>query len=146
MAQEQIRDIALISIHPEFTNLILGGEKKVEFRKVCFARDVSHIVIYSTAPISRIVAYCEVQAVVSQHPLRLWDKYSSISGIDRQRFFEYYAGYNLGVAIELGQVIPLYSPLKISSLSFPITPPQSYLYLQPQWFEEIQTSSSLIVA
>jgi predicted transcriptional regulator len=141
MAQKQIRDIVLISVHPEFSELIIAGNKKVEFRKVRFARDVSHIVIYATAPISRIVAYCEINSIDIQNPNKLWSKYSDISGINKKRFFAYYLGYDLGVAIELGRVIRLHTPLEISSLSFSISPPQSYLYLQKQWFEEIRMST-----
>ena len=36
-------EVALLSIHPRFAEAILTGEKRVEFRRTKFSRDVSHI-------------------------------------------------------------------------------------------------------
>jgi predicted transcriptional regulator len=142
MATKQIYDVALISIHPEFSNLIVAGEKKVEFRKVRFAREVSHLVIYSTLPIGSIVAHCEVKAIEVSHPSNLWAKYRKDSGIDKTRFFEYYSGCDLGVAIELDHVVPLEPPIPLDSLSFVVKPPQSYFYLDKKKFAEVQNLGS----
>lgn len=138
MAQKQIRDVALVSIHPEFVERILDGRKTVEFRKVCFKRDISHLVIYATTPISSIVAYCEVKGFKKDAPLTLWEEYHAVSGISEEGFFRYYNGYAQGFAIEIGQLIKLPSPLKISRLSFSINPPQSYLYMASEQFNEIR--------
>lgn len=41
--------IALISIHPQFAEAIVGGNKRVEFRKTALRSDVNHALIYSTS-------------------------------------------------------------------------------------------------
>ena len=39
-----------MSIHPVYANAILTGDKKVEFRKRRLAADVTHVLVYATAP------------------------------------------------------------------------------------------------
>lgn len=46
----------LLSINPEHVENILCGKKRFEFRKVCCKADVDKIIIYSTAPVMRVVA------------------------------------------------------------------------------------------
>ncbi len=43
--------IALMSIHPQYANAIVEGTKRVEFRKRPLARNVTHVIVYATAPV-----------------------------------------------------------------------------------------------
>ena len=45
----------LLSIKPEYTNRILEGSKKYEFRRSVAKRKVDRILIYSTAPEMKVV-------------------------------------------------------------------------------------------
>jgi len=47
--------IALLPIYPRFALKIMSGEKRVEFRKVKFASDVTHIVVYATALVKKVL-------------------------------------------------------------------------------------------
>ena len=46
----------LLSIKPKYSDLILSGEKRVEFRRTWAADEVGLIAIYASSPIQRIVA------------------------------------------------------------------------------------------
>lgn len=46
---------AIFSIHPQFADLILSGEKKFEFRRIPAKRDIDKILIYATAPVCAVV-------------------------------------------------------------------------------------------
>ena len=46
---------AILSIHPEYAYKILSGEKTHELRKVLFKKPVTHVLVYATAPISKVI-------------------------------------------------------------------------------------------
>jgi predicted transcriptional regulator len=117
-----------MSIHQEFADAILSGEKTVEFRKRPVASDVTHVAIYVTHPISKIVGVFEVRRQVTESPTRLWRRFRNVAGNSRQRFFEYYDGRSCGTGIEVARVHPLETPLTLGGLGL-ARPPQSYQYL-----------------
>ncbi len=120
--------VALLSIHPHYAESILAGTKKVEFRKSSFSRNVSHVVIYATKPISAVIGTFETDGMVQLHPRKLWDKFSKIGGIDRDAFDSYYSGKTVGCAIRIKNVKRLKNPLPLQRLS-QSHPPQNFHYL-----------------
>lgn len=123
------RHVALLSVHPQYAFAILDGVKRVEFRKTEFKRDISHVVIYATAPVARVVGIFEVDGVDKQTPQDLWDIYGKVGGIEEHRFFDYYRGHLHGVALRVGTVRRLAEPLALTALRPGLTAPQSYAYL-----------------
>ncbi len=121
---------ALVSVHPKFAELILNGRKRVEFRKRRFAESVTHVVIYATRPVQKILGFFEVSAVREDTPSRLWRRYKARGGISRAVFSEYFGEHPLGVAIEVGRVFAFSSPLPLSGVSASATAPQSFCYLR----------------
>jgi predicted transcriptional regulator len=63
----------LLSIKPEYTNRILEGSKKFEFRRSIAKRKVDRILIYSTAPEMKVVAMVEVLDILKDSPKKLWE-------------------------------------------------------------------------
>ena len=104
-------------------------------RKTRFATDVSHIVIYATLPVGKIVGYFEVKAISIASPKELWKQYKEISGVQPNFFYNYYENSTWGVAIEIGKVYELKNFLLPSLLTSVI--PQSYLYIDSREFEKI---------
>ena len=47
----------LLSIRPEFVEKIISHEKKYEFRKRIFRKNVDKIFIYSSSPEKKIIGY-----------------------------------------------------------------------------------------
>ncbi len=60
MASAAIGRVALFSIHPQYAEAILAGTKSVEFRRTPLADDVTHVVVYATAPTKMVVGIFEV--------------------------------------------------------------------------------------
>lgn len=119
----------LISIHPEHIVNILAGRKIFEYRKVIPSQDVSLLVLYSTAPVMKIVAVAEVLGRIFGSPTHVWNATSFGSGISRRFFREYFSGQRQASALSLGRVYELTSPLDLSSLSGMKVPPQSFSYI-----------------
>lgn len=129
MATPADTGLALLSIHPPYAQAIMAGTKRVEFRKQAFARPVSHIVIYETAPTGRIVGAVRVASFDIASPAELWERYGKVGAIDATDFDGYYDGRDVGVAIQLdGPPVPLDLPLSAVGQG---RPPQNFTYLCP---------------
>lgn len=120
--------VALLSIHPQYAEAILNGEKKVEFRKAGFSKDVTHVVIYATKPIGAVVGVFETDGSVVQSPRELWQTFSAVGGITRGDFDAYYSGRPTGVAIKIKKAKRLPEPLPLTRIQ-KTHPPQSFNYL-----------------
>lgn len=121
----------LISIHPEYVEKILSGEKRFEFRKTCPTADISHLIIYATTPIQRWVAVAEVESILTDSPSRLWARTKYAAGISRKAFRQYYAGRSQGFAFKLGRIFSLSEE---DSLKIKATGPQSYSFFPKEKF------------
>ena len=72
----------LMSINPEHVENILAGTKKFEFRKSKCKEQIESIVIYSTAPVMKVVAEVEVKEIIEDTPQTVW-KTSAFTSISR---------------------------------------------------------------
>ena len=55
MARTAHPQVALLSIHPVYAQGIIDGRKTVEFRRRAFGKSVTHVVVYATAPVRKVV-------------------------------------------------------------------------------------------
>lgn len=119
----------LMSINPEHVENILTGKKKFEFRKTKCKEPISSIVIYSTAPVMKVVAEVEVEDIIEDTPQTVWKKTSKAAGIDKKFFDKYYLGRTTAVAYVLGCVTQFDAPRKLTDYGVK-TAPQSYAYIR----------------
>lgn len=138
MADGSLGAVALISIHPRFANAILDGTKQVEFRKVGFKREITHVLLYATSPIQQIIGYVEVSEIEERSPAALWRRYHEVAGIERAAFFAYYRGKNTGVALKVCRPQRLARPLALGALHHGAVPPQSFLYSTVEALRRVQ--------
>lgn len=129
MASRSAGRIALMAIHVEFAEAILKGEKRVEFRKRPLRPEVTHVVMYATKPVGATLGVFSVQRQVTGSPRELWARFASVGGISRGRFFEYFAGHDMGTAIEVEGVVPFDPPVSLTAFVGSGRPPQSFVYL-----------------
>lgn len=132
---------ALLSIKPIYANAILDGRKKVEFRKRPFKRAVTHVIIYATAPMQRVVGWFRTKRYEQMSPAALWKRFSAIGGISRDDFEAYYGSSESGVAIHVEKPRRFRSPLPLSKVCS-TTPPQSYAYLCPATIKRLTDSTT----
>lgn len=122
----------LISIHPVFATAIVEGRKRVEFRRRWTQRQTDVAVIYSTAPVQKIVAIVEIKQVVRAKKSQLWDLSKEHGGsITREKLRDYMNGVDQGIALLLGEQstpVELINPKDVFGSSF--IAPQSFRYLR----------------
>lgn len=128
MAEAADSSVVLMSIKPHWADAIMAGRKRVEFRRARFARHVSHVIVYATAPVKRVVGFFAVDQIVEAAPGVLWRMFGSEGEIDSGAFDEYYLGVRGGVAIGVGEVTRLPMPLELDAVLPSAVPPQSYRY------------------
>ena len=128
MDRDENRRIALMSIHPKYAMAIFQGHKKFEFRKCKLSSAVSHVLVYATAPIRRVIGVFEVGNIVEGSPRSLWEKYSDVSGIEPDEYKSYYAGSRKAFAIAVKDPVLLERPVRLDDLRRGLTPPQSFVY------------------
>lgn len=118
----------LMSINPEHVANILTGKKRFEYRKVKCRKQINSIIIYSTAPIMKVVAEVEVTGIIEGSPQSVWKQTCLAAGIDKAFYDEYYQGKSTAVAYALGHITKYSEPLRLSD--FGITnAPQSFVYV-----------------
>lgn len=137
MDEDQAGTVALLSIRPEYVRAIELGQKKVEFRRRGFARQVDFVVVYATAPVARIVGYFSVAELVKASPAKLWRRFSKVAGIERSAFYDYYRGAADPIAIKISGFTKLASPVPLTALKR--RAPQSYCYLTRGEFLAVAT-------
>jgi len=118
----------LLSINPKHVDNILSGVKLFEFRKVRCRADVDKIVIYATAPRKMVVAEAEIEKVIEDDVIEVWNQTNSLSGISFDFFCAYYRGRKKAIAYELRNVEAYKQPKKLSDYGIS-HPPQSFIYL-----------------
>lgn len=126
------RTLAMISLHPQYWDMYRDGSKIWELRKVTHSpRCVDGLVIYATAPFSRIVGEVDVVRIHSGYVDDVWDVVKGGCGITRDQYDHYYQGHQMVSSYRLGNVW-VYSP----SLNARFVP-QGYRYLLQDEYEDI---------
>jgi predicted transcriptional regulator len=107
----------------------MDGTKKYEFLKVKCKERIDSIIIYSTAPVQKIVGEVEVMEIIEGKPQSVWTRTASAAGIDKDFFDKYYDGRENAVAYALGRITKYQYPLLLSDLGIKAAP-QSYVYVR----------------
>jgi predicted transcriptional regulator len=111
-----------MSIKPEYTNKIFSGVKKVEYRKKRFKKDIESIVVYSSAPVKKIVGEFLINDILYEPVEILWQKTKILAGISEECFFRYFDTCKNGVAIFIGSPILYLESIDIKKI-YGIGPP-----------------------
>lgn len=142
MAGATDRRVALFSIHPHYADAILRGDKRVEFRRRGPSSATSHVIVYATAPVQRIVGWFRVEAVEEETPSTLWERFGVVGGIELEEFDRYYGRRSRGTAICVADPSRLVRPLAMDAIAGSSRPPQSYRYVPWEVFQAVAAGTT----
>ena len=104
----------LLSIHPQYAELILSGAKRVELRRRMDTKIAGcQMLIYATLPVGAVIGRAVVDRVRLLPIQELWSEFGSSSAVPHADFFSYYSGLTHGYAVELGGVSRYRSPVPV---------------------------------
>lgn len=120
----------LLSIKPEFAERIFQGIKIYEFRKALFKnRDVRKVVVYASAPVSKVIGEFEIEDILEFEKEYLWELTKDYSGIPKDYFDRYFCGREIGYAIKIRNPRLYKKTLDLKETYSVSYPPQSFMYL-----------------
>lgn len=120
---------AILSIKPEFANKILNGEKKFEYRKKIFKKDIESVIIYSSRPVGKLVGEFKVKNIIHDDKNIVWKKTNNLSGISHKFFNEYFNNHDKAYALEIEDLVVYESPIDPKTLNSNFKAPQSFCYI-----------------
>lgn len=119
----------LLSIKPEFANLIFESQKDFEFRAALFKDpEIRSVVVYASSPVQKVIGEFEIETILHEQLDLLWEQTKHAAGIERTYYDSYYQGKEKGYAIKVGKRIFYSNPLNLTQ-AFAMAPPQSFAYL-----------------
>lgn len=120
----------LLSIKPEYADLIFNGKKRYEFRRRIY-KDVrvNTVVVYATKPVGKVLGEFTIKKIHSDSPNLLWKRTKRQSGISEDFFSHYFDGREIAHAIEVKDVVRYRKPKDISDFLPSGVAPQSYAYI-----------------
>lgn len=118
-----------MAIKPKFAELIFNGEKGVEFRKVNFRKKPETIVVYATDPVQKVIGSFEVGEIEKDKPIKLWQEYEGLRGINREEFEKYFGAKDSGIAIQVRRTNKFDNPVTLEAFCGTSNPPQNFQYL-----------------
>ncbi|MBU7037538.1 MAG: hypothetical protein HXS52_06375 [Theionarchaea archaeon] len=107
----------------------MDGEKKYEFRRRIFRKDVESIYIYSTSPVKRIVGVLRMDKILEGSVETIWEECSSHAGLSREEYLCYFENKEKAFAIKIREVKAFEDPIDPHTICEDFMPPQSFCYV-----------------
>lgn len=122
----------ILSIKPQFAEKIFKGTKKFEFRRSIFKNpNVKRIIVYASAPISKIIGEFEIEEIIHNELDSLWRDTKRYSGITKDYYFSYFKGKQSGFALKIKKTKRYNKHYSIRE-RFGLFPPQSFAYVREE--------------
>ena len=122
----------ILSLKPNYADLVFSGLKKAELRRRLSSRIANRdVFIYVSSPVKELRGGFRVGQVWSGSPEDIWKMVSNVAGVSRAVFDDYYEGTTVAHALEIVEVWEYANPRSLRSLreSFGgFVVPQSYRY------------------
>jgi len=128
----------LLSIKPRYADLILAGTKRVELRRSWPATEIGVMVLYSSAPIQRLVGVAYIDYVNETDVASLWDLACQFGGgLTQEELLDYFHGKKTAYGIIIKGTRIAQHPVDPNEIFPNFTPPQSFQYITPEEFRRI---------
>lgn len=128
---EKFMTKAILSVKPQYANLLVDGFKCIELRKKfsCQISEGDILYIYASTSVQKIIGHVTVKRVDRLPIAELWKKSAIEAMVPWGDFKKYYEGHEFGVAIEVSKPTRYEKTIEISSFGIQ-RPPQSWQYIK----------------
>lgn len=129
--------IAFMPIKPIYAERIVDGSKKFEFRRASIKGDLTHLIIYASSPVKKIIGIAAVDGVDVLCPLETWGNTKHAAGISQEAFLDYFQGKEKAVTIRLRDVLQLDREVCPKEIEADFKVPQSFKYVQSDFLDDV---------
>lgn len=120
----------ILSIKPIYAEKILNGEKLFELRKSIFKNtEIKKVIIYASAPVSKIVGEFEIESILHQNINDLWKMTKEKNGVEKSFFNDYFQNKEKGYAIKIKKSKRYEAQYNIFE-KYGVKAPQSFSYIE----------------
>lgn len=131
----------LMSIRPQYVDLILSGRKTVELRRKAPKSCPAVVVMYASGNSRQIEGSATLASVQTSTPDDIWARFGGVSGLSRDAFDAYFDGAHEATALLLAQPARARRPLPLSDLRLlGLEPPQSWRYIDGDRLRTLERS------
>lgn len=131
--------VVLLSIKPKYADLILAGTKRVELRRSWPSNDIGVMVLYSSAPVQRLVGLAYIGSIVECNLDRLWTLADANGGgVTYDELRDYVQGKQTAFGVMIQRVENAEVKVDPKDIFGEFVPPQSFLYMSPSDFQRIR--------
>lgn len=122
----------LLSIKPQYVKKIFEGKKRYEYRRSLFKRDdVDTVIVYATKPVGKVIGEFEIDRIIKEDPVALWEQTKRHSGILKKDYMEYFKEKESAFAIGIKSIKLYKEPLELKDINPNIKyAPQSFMYVE----------------
>ncbi|MDR0977970.1 MAG: hypothetical protein LBL71_02915 [Endomicrobium sp.] len=118
----------LLSIKPEYVEMIFNNTKKYEYRRIPAKNKVNSILIYSSCPVKKVVGRLKIKSVIMKRPSTLWTMTRHGAGISKGVFDKYFSGKKIAYAYKIESFKKYKKPKNLNYFGISV-PPQSFMYV-----------------
>lgn len=111
-----------------------------EYRKRIFKERIESVVVYSTRPVGKIIGEFLIDEILTDSPVKLWEKTNKYSGISKDFFMDYFNNRDHAFALKIKRFIEYENPLDPYEVIENFVPPQSFMYIEDDFFTTQCTS------
>lgn len=120
---------ALLSIKPEFADMIFAGTKRYEFRRAIFKRnDLEGVLVYASSPVQRVIGEFKIEEIIADDIETVWRKTWRHAGISHVFFQSYFANCDTAYAIKVVSPRLFARRRRLSAYNLTAAP-QSFVYV-----------------
>lgn len=120
----------LLSVQPKYAHAIADGTKCIEFRRRWTSEAVAVLLIYATAPVSRVLGLVHVHEVLEASPSALWRCAKRHGGgVTREELYQYMRGRKTGFGVVLRDFKIFDPPLDPRQVETDFRAPQSFRFM-----------------
>lgn len=128
----------LLSIKPKYADLILASTKRIELRRSWPSNDIGVMVLYSSAPIQKLVGVAFIDRIEECDLEQLWVlAEANGGGVTYDELKAYIEGKKTAFGIMIDHVKVAEVEIDPKDLFPNFTPPQSFSYLDPIDFHRV---------
>ena len=128
----------LLSIKPKYADMILAGTKRVELRRSWPSSDIGVLVLYSSAPVQKLVGVAYINKIEECGFENLWAiANTNGGGVTYDELMAYLQGKQTAFGLMIERVDNAQVKIDPKNIFHEFVPPQSFLYLSPSDFHRV---------